>query len=253
MDDSRLPIELWERIIDVGASCINRDDGTVVDYPTLRACALVCTAWLPRARYNIFYRVVLRTSAHVQRFISTTPATGCHVREIELGPPRWEAMEGWVSLKEQPSIAALLYANLTGVNTLVLSRLQWLYPRKHIKLMSQFRSVKVLELYYVRFPSPSDLAQVLWSLPNLTALRCVAIYLQYAKRPAAEVRRYCSRPQALQVMKVRGSARWWLARLMPYAAEWLRSRRRVRSSIHVWKCAMAHKSLAAREFRQLEP
>ncbi|RPD63718.1 hypothetical protein L227DRAFT_608273 [Lentinus tigrinus ALCF2SS1-6] len=109
MDDPRLPIELWERIIDVGA-CINRDDGTVVDYPTLRACALVCTAWLPRARYNIFYRVVLRTSAHVQRFISTAPATGCHVREIELGPPRWEAMEGWCC--REPQIANVFFEPL---------------------------------------------------------------------------------------------------------------------------------------------
>ncbi|RDX48013.1 hypothetical protein OH76DRAFT_692308 [Lentinus brumalis] len=216
MDDSFLPIELCERIIDF-AGVSNRNDGTV-DYPTLRACALVCCAWLPRARCSLLHRVVLRTSAHLERFLSCTSAvartaTGIqrHVRELELGLLRWEQSDpAWMSLKEQPSLAALLYARLPGIETLVLSRVQWVYPRRHLRvLMSQFRAVTTLELYYVRFPSPGDLAQVLWSLPQLAELRCLAVYLVHAQYPAAMTQHRFSRsqgqPQTLQVMKVSGT------------------------------------------------
>ncbi|KAI0717272.1 hypothetical protein C8T65DRAFT_738118 [Cerioporus squamosus] len=230
MDDSFLPIELCERVIDVvGVS--DRNNGTV-DYLTLRACALVCCAWLPRTRYNLFYRVVLRTAIHIKRFLCTSARTaiGDHVRELELGLPRWEQPEtgGWANLKEQPSIAALLYANLTKIETLVLSRVQWLYPRKHTRvLMSQFRSVRMLELYYVRFPCPGDLAQVLWSLPQLAELRCLAVYLLYANYPAAMVQHRVSplQPQALQVMKLNGcaTAGAFILHCMTPSARWLTS------------------------------
>ena len=228
MDDSRLPIELCERIIDLGGRSA-REDGTVVDYPTLRSCALVCCAWLPRARYNLFYRVVLRTAASVERFLSTALVTrsaatsshqdlhDIHVRELELGLPRWEAKENWPKLEDQPSVAALCLLSASrelamgpgGLTTLVLSRMQWVYPRRHLAgLMAPFRGVQTLELYYVRFPAPGDLAHVLWALPSLVVLRCVAVYLQYARRPAEEAdgampRCRCSAPQTVRVLKVR--------------------------------------------------
>lgn len=62
-----LPIEVIEHIIDM---CSVRDHSTkhttelLVEDPrkTLMACALICRAWLPRSRHNLFRRVELSES-----------------------------------------------------------------------------------------------------------------------------------------------------------------------------------------------
>ena len=55
MDDSRLPIDVCEQVID---ACYYQSPVKFV-YPTWRATALVCSAWLPRSRYNLLYAVCL--------------------------------------------------------------------------------------------------------------------------------------------------------------------------------------------------
>ncbi|KAI0717271.1 hypothetical protein C8T65DRAFT_738117 [Cerioporus squamosus] len=237
MNGCHLPVELCERIIDfVGVS--NCNEGTV-NYPTLRSRTLMCCAWLPRTRYNFSYRVVLRTSTHLECFISTRARTAsCYrVRELELGLPRWEQKEtdGWVSLKEQPSLAALLCANLTHVDTLVLSRMQWVYPRRSLKIMSQFAPMRTLELYYVRFPSPSNLGQVLLSLPHLRELRCAAVDVHYPGNLAWRPRRRAVDPQPLRVLKVNGrsSVGPFILHNMAESAQWLESLS-IRSSFVSW-------------------
>ena len=57
----RLPIELCERIIDASSHTLRLGSPTT-DHATLRACALVCRAWLPRARHNLFWRVAVRST-----------------------------------------------------------------------------------------------------------------------------------------------------------------------------------------------
>ncbi|OCH88391.1 hypothetical protein OBBRIDRAFT_795287 [Obba rivulosa] len=54
----RLPIEVWENIIDLA--------GYPFDRPSMLSCALVCRAWLPRSQFHLFNAVCLRTTRQIR-------------------------------------------------------------------------------------------------------------------------------------------------------------------------------------------
>ena len=72
MDHSLLPIDLCEEVIDgcyypAHSAAMARSS----DYVTLMSCALVCSAWLPRARFNLLSRVTLMDPIHLDRLLWT--------------------------------------------------------------------------------------------------------------------------------------------------------------------------------------
>ncbi|EMD34658.1 hypothetical protein CERSUDRAFT_86071 [Gelatoporia subvermispora B] len=54
-----LPLEIWDEIIDYF--------GEAGDRLTLSSCALVCRAWLPRARSHLFRVIYVHTPRHLRR------------------------------------------------------------------------------------------------------------------------------------------------------------------------------------------
>ncbi|RPD63720.1 hypothetical protein L227DRAFT_359283 [Lentinus tigrinus ALCF2SS1-6] len=83
-----LPIELCERIIDASTYTLRFGDPTAIDYRTLRACALVCSAWLPRARHNLFFRVSVKSARGLRDLAAGAEACAwIRPREVQLTLP----------------------------------------------------------------------------------------------------------------------------------------------------------------------
>ena len=64
---SRLPVELWETVVD--SCCEPQVFDIHLSYPHWCACALTCRAWLPRSRFNILYEVQLRSERGVDLLV----------------------------------------------------------------------------------------------------------------------------------------------------------------------------------------
>ncbi len=178
MQGSCLPVEVCERIID--ASRLNGDEGSgyEVDYPTLCSCTLVCRAWLPRSRGNMFFCVVLHTSRQLKIFLSL--ASHYPVRELELGPLEPTRYGPDSEIDMGPSIGPLIRANLINeVYLLVFWNMVWPYPRIYLSLLSQLESVKILEMHGMYFPNAGDLLGLLRCFPQLQDLTCEGIGLQF--------------------------------------------------------------------------
>lgn len=204
MNSARLPIELCEHTIDyAGDRGLNGlpairiwSTCDLVDYRTLLACTLVCRDWRPRARYNLFHRVSIRTARQLKLFLDVSKSAetaGCpyvQVREFELRLPLWIPTRGSADSaadnsltsrgSEQESVVSPALARaVRGVAHLLLCRSEWLYPRTYIGVLSShFASVTTLDLYRVVFPTGGDLARVLWSFPGLVTLRCAALIVK---------------------------------------------------------------------------
>ncbi|KAI0357797.1 hypothetical protein OH77DRAFT_1300980 [Trametes cingulata] len=67
MENSCFPIEVCERIIDC---CFHPQYPHSRGYATLKACALTCSAWLPRSRYNLFYKVDLGCREQCDQYLA---------------------------------------------------------------------------------------------------------------------------------------------------------------------------------------
>ncbi|KAI0743418.1 hypothetical protein C8Q80DRAFT_1323946 [Daedaleopsis nitida] len=195
MDDSRLPIELCERVIDVAGGEPWRGTGRAIDYAALRTCALVCKAWSPRARHNLFFRVGLRTARQLKLFLDVA-ATGQRTREMELTLPlrttgprsgcrkqctSRDSAHREPAAEASASLASPLLAHaVRGVRVLALHYSEWLYPRAYIRLLgSQFAAVTTLDLYCVTFTTGGDLARVVWGFPNLQRVHCGVVVVKY--------------------------------------------------------------------------
>ena len=73
MNNSLFPIEVCEYIID---SCrAGLRGGSNASYATWCQTALVCSAWLPRSRFNLFYEVELTADSHVGLLLRTLQET----------------------------------------------------------------------------------------------------------------------------------------------------------------------------------
>ncbi|KAI0745080.1 hypothetical protein C8Q76DRAFT_702435 [Earliella scabrosa] len=197
MQNSRLPIELCERIIDFAS--INPLYGTdydqaPIDYPTLLACVLVCQAWHPRARHNLFSRVVVRSCKALQLFLLASEA-GARADELELTLPLaiddpsldLDHPGGDTSHKNKERIGASLAspaftAAVRSVTLLTLSDSEWLYPRTYITIFgSSFSSLRTLDLYRVTFPTAGDLARLLWSFRTPQTLECTEVNVEFGR------------------------------------------------------------------------
>lgn len=63
------PIDVCERVIDLCDFRVSVEANPEENYETLRACALVCSAWFPRGRHNLLRDVRLCTSKHVDLLV----------------------------------------------------------------------------------------------------------------------------------------------------------------------------------------
>ena len=88
----RLPIEICEQIIDVVDCILFLDDTSRRREVTLRSCALVCRAWHPRSRMQIFKCITLVDHKSLQRFIAAldaNPCLGLYVKTLHITSVRY--------------------------------------------------------------------------------------------------------------------------------------------------------------------
>lgn len=165
MSSIRLPVEVWEIVIDFACS-----DDNYRRYDTLRACALTCRAWLPRSRVNLFRRVRFRRPNQVNRLlhlISDYPVLADNVLELHVTPAETHK-HGWFPFANAP-----LVQKLKNVRKLRLSEVQWnALPPTYYTFIGKYARVSSMELANVVFHSARDFLHLLWALPALERLDC---------------------------------------------------------------------------------
>ncbi|OBZ73453.1 hypothetical protein A0H81_06663 [Grifola frondosa] len=157
---SKLPPELTDRVID------HLHD----DARSLRACALVCRAWLPRARYHLFHDISLSLShgRHKLRFerfdrlLECYPHLGYFVRKL--------SMRGSSSSLPQKSYSRTL-ARMPNVTNIIWTE-AFFHPSA---AFDRFKYLTGLHLENYGFPSLNDFASLICSLSHLEELSCTSV------------------------------------------------------------------------------
>ncbi|EIW55920.1 uncharacterized protein TRAVEDRAFT_60048 [Trametes versicolor FP-101664 SS1] len=160
-----LPIELYEHAID-----------SLGDEASLKATSLVCRAWLPRSRLNLFRVIELSLAGDLDRLaglLSHAPHLAAYVEEIDISENSFLGV-----LRPAQTIAARLPVVLSA-HSLVQPRLltihdqAWLptrYDPDYLFSLSRLSSVTSLDLFDVIFTTLADFSIVLRALSHLTSL-----------------------------------------------------------------------------------
>ncbi|RPD63495.1 hypothetical protein L227DRAFT_561608 [Lentinus tigrinus ALCF2SS1-6] len=163
----RLPIEVCEHIID---SCYV--EHAVFEsplYDTLRACALVCSGWVFRARLNLYYHVWLRgplTPDLLERTLNSIPHLGYLIHVLTVGVPEVKPTAPYISFARGTFLRLF-----TNVKYLILNGNLHEYPPRYRQLLRKF-PITVLKLAYQDFLRPGSIVndfKLIWSLPSLRA------------------------------------------------------------------------------------
>ncbi|KAI0751914.1 hypothetical protein C8Q80DRAFT_606378 [Daedaleopsis nitida] len=200
MQQSPLPVEVCERILDAGYRPYRlRANGHYPGpgaYDTWRQTALVCSAWLPRSRRNLLHEVELRSAAHVDRLLRTllrdddsafgfSPGRGSSGREHEYervrgrrGSARLADIVVRVTVDTQDAYVPFtrmplprLLRNCTAYD---LSRVDWgaHYPSRLVDaFLSSLWGQRILELQIaLERGAFGAVLHLVWSLPVLREL-----------------------------------------------------------------------------------
>ncbi|KAM5543720.1 hypothetical protein V8D89_002337 [Ganoderma adspersum] len=155
----RVPVDVWEEIIDHCHLDLQR---YTRNYETLRACALVCSAWLPGSRRNLLREVRLNTSGHVDlllRLLVEKPNLGELVMAIRV------LDSDYVPFARPPLPQLVPNCRSLFVDLGWITR----YPPGYPKLVSEYRGLKELVLRIVGL-SAEDILHIIWTLPLLSSL-----------------------------------------------------------------------------------
>ncbi|TFK84529.1 hypothetical protein K466DRAFT_601917 [Polyporus arcularius HHB13444] len=177
MDESRLPLELCELILDAsGCEFYVR-----LRYDTLRACALTCKGWHPRSRYNLLHRVSFRRPQQIERFLSTitaNPALADLVHELHVTPADAHR-HGFF-----PIANPQLVTKLRNMRHLALRQFNWdTFPPIYYVFVGKFNLVSSLQISNIMFHSPRDLVHLVRYLPKLNQLSCGVLQFQVSYTP----------------------------------------------------------------------
>ena len=171
--EARLPTELCFTILDY----------LLDDLPALRACSLVCSAWVALCRSHKLRSVALRTPERyaLLRSILDSPLTGpsnipLYARELRLGAnphdTRYDNSDVG-TFWENVGLVPLL-CRFVNVGTLQLDNLKWTprsFPLATAKLFTAaFPQLKSLTLKVAVFHSPEDLLFLLSSFPRVVSV-----------------------------------------------------------------------------------
>ncbi|RDX46038.1 hypothetical protein OH76DRAFT_1485821 [Lentinus brumalis] len=180
MKPARIPLELCELIIDSireSPPWPRRLVGSVHDAQgelllSFRACAIVCSAWLPRARYNLYYRISFRLPSQVElliRSLDENPSLAAMVRELVLSPGVYIPFAHATLVRRLRHLRTLVY-ELPASNT---ASGNWPYPPHYHRLVAQF-PLTVLAIRYSYGPLATtawfEMFRLIWTLRNLESL-----------------------------------------------------------------------------------
>ncbi|KAI1789442.1 hypothetical protein LXA43DRAFT_1021054 [Ganoderma leucocontextum] len=158
MDDTLLPIDVCKNIID---HCEFRQDfeqSPEVNYETLLACALVCSAWFPRSRRNLLRDVRLHNFDHVDllwRLFKEHPRLVDLVTAVHITP------FAYVPFARFPLSRPLRHCRHLTINPVNWSSI---YPPGYCRSISGFRELTELVLGVSGLSAP-EIFHIVWSLP----------------------------------------------------------------------------------------
>ncbi|KAI0357768.1 hypothetical protein OH77DRAFT_1298113 [Trametes cingulata] len=164
MENAYFPIEVCERIID----CCFHPYSLSRGYATLGACALTCSAWLPRSHYNLFYKVKLQSRKQCDQYLAVVaehPERAKWVRVLEI-----YAMDRYWPLSQL--IAPHRHANCHELSLWVA----WTsFPPHYIykvmgPLLRRCTNITKLDLHLDSFRSMSEMNCIVLSMPQLQTL-----------------------------------------------------------------------------------
>ncbi|RPD52572.1 hypothetical protein L227DRAFT_39954 [Lentinus tigrinus ALCF2SS1-6] len=181
MADVRIPLELCELIIDSIRAppqpWYKRLVGPEHDVHSemllhFRACAAVCSAWLPRARRHLYHRIIFKRPSQVElliRSLTENPFLADIVRELVLSPREYIPFVHATLIKRLRHLHTLVY----DLPTLGATKVDWPYPPCYHLLIAQFPLTE-LAIRYSFGPLASkawiEMFRLIWSLRSLESL-----------------------------------------------------------------------------------
>ncbi|KAH9949194.1 hypothetical protein B0H21DRAFT_730066 [Amylocystis lapponica] len=190
------PTEVFERIIDYSSQIVVGLwwYDTAPDYRTLRACALTCSAWLPRSRYNLLSTVRLTTKSQLMTLAQCLSATPhfCHlVRDLRV---IYYTRGNVQPLLSFPAVLAHIFPHVTTLTLQsdgrgpIPGHLDTRFTPSFLPI-SGMTSITELNLIRISFGTPKECAYLVCELPNLRTLRCIRVYWNTSREGPMEIRR----------------------------------------------------------------
>lgn len=186
--DIRLPVEVWECIIDIIASKTKRnwDLRNSPWWRTLHSCALTYRMLHDRARWHLSGSVRISSRDDVVS-LSKALRREPHLRQamrfitIVSHASDWAAGTPYIG-----TFAVMLAGLMPNAEALELREVTWrtgVIRPEYIACLAAFRSLRELTLAAVRFPTATQFTRLLAALPHLRTLQCDRVFC-YQKSPS---------------------------------------------------------------------
>ncbi|CCM01066.1 uncharacterized protein FIBRA_03114 [Fibroporia radiculosa] len=204
----QLPIELWEKVIDVLANewvdVLWRD---VTYEARLHVLGRVCREWYARCRFRAWEKLDVdrMDKTEVYRLINALKQNPerCHAIKTVSFHFQWDS----ALMSIFGTFAVCMAQRLPPVKRLILGRYNWelgqLHAQVFVHITLAFESVAVLKLMEVRFPSAAVFGRLLRALPRLSSLTCWSV--SFRKRGDVAGRIWELHPLRLEGADVRDS------------------------------------------------
>ncbi|KAJ3001363.1 hypothetical protein NUW54_g6476 [Trametes sanguinea] len=163
----QVPLEVCEAIID---ACHSAPWNALKRLRTLRACALVCRAWLPCSRRNLWRRVIVDRPSCCDMLVDvvkTSPELARYIIELEIygsSGVRHPSLLGIVPRQDRR-----FPENLQSLKLRDFDFRDYLWHRYNTYL-AHFPPIIHLELHNAIFESATDFFGLIWAFPHLTSI-----------------------------------------------------------------------------------
>ncbi|KAH9930250.1 uncharacterized protein B0H18DRAFT_993975 [Fomitopsis serialis] len=180
-----LPVEVWERIIDIVATESKRgDNNNWTSHPgwgTLIACTLVCKSWYHRSWFHLHWQISVRSREQVvalSRLIRAEPHLREAVQRIAIAGGL-DQDQRRLPIPHMATFVAMLACKLPNVKELIVRHAEWrvadIQPKSLSYVPHAFQSVASLKLVNVTFASAMLFGRLVSALPALTWMHCVVV------------------------------------------------------------------------------
>lgn len=180
IDSSRLPLEVWEIIIDHVGDLRPQDalSGASARLRDLRNCSLVCRDWSHWSRKRLVQYVTIKTFADLSKFkavLSLPPQYTRYVRWVDIDPP----FQSLSSESYRNQLVIGISCSLLALRTLSFtSTYISAFPDEVIEALSHLKRLTHLRFNLVTFKSANSVVRLLSKMPWITELTLRHISIQ---------------------------------------------------------------------------